>query len=85
MDRKRERIRWSILGISLGMLAAALSGCQVDVSGAIGAKAFYPDRVGKESYLGDPRRPMYEGSGYAERHTAGGESGFQGFRKLEGD
>ncbi|TSC61385.1 MAG: hypothetical protein G01um1014107_4 [Parcubacteria group bacterium Gr01-1014_107] len=68
------------------MIAATfMSGCQIDVSGGIGAKGFYPDRYGGSSYLGDPRRPMYEGSGYVERHTAGSQSDLQGFQKMGGD
>lgn len=79
-----RRLFFGILGIFLGAGAVILmSGCQIDVSGGIGAKAFYPDNAG-ESRLGDPRRPMYDGSGYVDRHTAGNQSEFQGFKKMGG-
>jgi len=52
-----------------------LTGCQIDVSGAVGTKMFYPDKIGgKDKDIGDPRRPMYEGSGFYERHAAGSQS-----------
>ncbi|MFM2357506.1 MAG: hypothetical protein RJA61_243 [Candidatus Parcubacteria bacterium] len=58
-------------------------GCQADVNLGLGGKFFYPDQVG-EKKLGDPRKPMFEGSGYTERQTAGGEVKSVGFQKFEG-
>ena len=65
--------------IFLGLSA----GCQIEVSGAAGSKLFYPDNLGDKK-VGDPRKPMFEGSGYTERHTSGGESNFSGFRGIKG-
>lgn len=56
--------------------AGSLVGCQVDVSAAAGYKAFYPDKAGgKDKDVGDPRKGMYDGSGFGESHTSGGSSG----------
>lgn len=63
---------YSVL-VFVALCLGGIFGCQLDVSGGVGAKALYPDNLG-EHKVGDPRRPMYEGSGYAERHTAGGET-----------
>ena len=67
-----------IFALAMGILAAALlCGCEISASTGGAAKTFYPDRYGTESYLGDPRRPMFEGSGYTEGNRAGHQSGFQ--------
>jgi len=64
-----------VLFIAAAISAAGLlSGCQMDVNGSFGTKLFYPDNAGKNK-VGDPRKPMYAGSGYGERSTAGYESG----------
>lgn len=81
--------RWRSLWFAVGMigtmiLIALTSGCQVDVSGGFSTKALYPDDIGTWP-IGDPRRGMYEGSGYGERHTAGSESGTPGFRGMGGE
>ncbi|MEX1027419.1 MAG: hypothetical protein WD049_05350 [Candidatus Paceibacterota bacterium] len=67
------------------IVTALLAGCgqQVDFSAGVGWKSLYPDDIGPHK-LTDPRRGMYEGSGYGERHTAGSEGGFRfGFRRME--
>lgn len=65
----------SALFVAVVVSAAGLvSGCQMDVNGSFGTKMFYPDYVGK-SKSGDPRKPMYAGSGFGERSAAGYESG----------
>jgi len=58
-------------------------GCQSDINLGLGGKFFYPDQVG-EKKMGDPRKPMYEGSGYTERETRGGEVAPVGFRGMKG-
>ncbi len=69
----------------LAVLVLICTGCEVSVSAATGGKLFYPNRVGKGD-LGDPRRGMYDGSGYSERAGAGSSSGkFDGLRHEGGD
>jgi hypothetical protein len=65
--------------------AVCSMGCQVDVSGSVGGKMYYPDKLGgKDKDVGDPRRPMYEGSGYVERHLAGGQSDYKSGEHFRG-
>lgn len=71
-------VRLAILVFVALCLGGAL-GCQIDASVGLGTKVLYPDNLG-EMKVGDPRRPMYEGSGYTERHTSGGETGFSAFK-----
>lgn len=73
MKRSEEKVFRNGSLIALGITAVLwLGGCQIDVSGGFGTKLFYPDSFGNKQ-LGDPRKPMYEGSGYTERRTTGGE------------
>lgn len=65
-----------LAGVSAATLL--LTGCQLDLNGSMGTKVFYPDDLG-QSKIGDPRKPMYSGSGFGERSTAGSDSGVQGF------
>lgn len=62
-----------------------LVGCQIDLTSHLGSKAFYPDSIG-DNKVGDPRRPMYEGSGYTEglELKTTGTPGFQGMRAISG-
>ena len=53
----------------VGALLAAV-GCQAGVVVSTDAKLFYPDKVGKHD-IGDPRKGMYDGSGFAEGQIAG--------------
>lgn len=74
------------LAICYGLVLFLFTGCQVDVSGSVGYKAFYPDKGGsKDKDIGDPRKGMYDGSGFGESHTSGGTSGTtEHFRGLKG-
>jgi hypothetical protein len=63
-----------VLFVAAVSATGLLTGCQMDVNGSLGTKMFYPDYVGKDK-SGDPRKPMYSGSGFGERSTAGYESG----------
>lgn len=69
----------AVMFVAVFILAiGSLYGCQVDVSGAVGCKAFYPNKGGSaDKDIGDPRKGMYDGSGYSESHTSGGSSGEQ--------
>ena len=67
------KVKFLSVLVFTALCLGGIFGCQLDVSGGVGAKALYPDNLG-EHKIGDPRRPMYEGSGYSERHTAGGET-----------
>jgi len=81
---RRKKVAWFAFVFFAALALGGLVGCQVDVSAGLGSKLFYPDSVGN-SKLGDPRKPMYDGSGYVERHTAGGQSDFKGFGKIGGE
>ena len=74
-------MRSKVLLVVAIAVVSYLVGCQLEVSGSAGTKVFYPDKLWGTK-LGDPRRPMYEGSGYGERNTAGSESGTRGFGGL---
>jgi hypothetical protein len=77
---------WFMASVLFGMLivlaVSCLTGCQVDVSGAVGGKVFYPDKTGKDKDLGDPRKGMYDGSGYVEKAST--QSDFKGFGGMKG-
>ncbi len=63
-------------------LTFGLGGCQIDVGGHVGTKLLYPEQIG-ETKLGDPRKPMYEGSGYTETTTTGGDVRTPGFKGMK--
>lgn len=79
---KAERLRFFCVLAFATICLGGSWGCQVDVSGAMGGKLFYPDSIGGKT-IGDPRRPMYEGN-YSERHASGGEFGGAGFQGMNG-
>ena len=82
---RKHATRVLVLFILMIVAALGAAGCQVDVSGAIGAKAFYPNKAGgKDKDVGDPRTGMYDGSGYGERHSAGSDGGTEHFKPLKG-
>lgn len=73
-------------GIILGLIYSAVlvmccAGCEVSVSATTGGKLFYPNKVGNGD-LGDPRRGMYDGSGYRESSGAGSSTGGDKFEGL---
>ena len=80
MNRKTKRL--AVL-VFVAMCLGMNTGCQVDLTGHVGSKAFYPDSIGNTK-IGDPRRPMYEGSGYGEgiEINTTGKPGFQGMRSV---
>lgn len=63
------------------LVICVMTGCQMDVGGHLGTKAFYPDTMGSKK-LGDPRRPMYEQPGYTETAKMGGEVKDPSFRGM---
>lgn len=67
----------------LFLCLGGIMGCQTDVTLGLGGKLFYPDQVG-EKKLGDPRKSMFEGSGYTESLKSGGEMKVVGFRGMKG-
>ena len=87
MNDQRMKPKTLVSLFFLAMLSVAitcLTGCQIDLTGGFSTKALYPDKIqGKE--WGDPRKPMYAGSGYTERAAAGRETGFTGFKPLPRD
>ena len=68
---ERQKKQWSnIVVLTMAILSVfALGGCQIQMSGAVGAKAFYPDAVGTAK-IGDPREGEYA-PGHAETNSAG--------------
>lgn len=66
---------------SLVFLLLTQTGCQADVTLGVSTKGFYPDNSGGKQ-VGDPRKPMYQGSGYVERQ--GGDD-YKGFPRMGSD
>jgi hypothetical protein len=70
-----------------GMLVAAVIiiasniGCQSDFSVGLSNKVFHPDNS-KGNPVGDPRKGMYDGSGYHEGVNAGDVKQNSGFRTI---
>jgi hypothetical protein len=70
------------------VILTCLTGCQWKTGGIISASLFYPDQIGQKK-VGDPRRPMYEASGYTESDNAGTDAavvkdGFRGMNQEGG-
>ena len=72
---RRSIVSMVVVSAVVSPLFLGLAGCQVDLSGSVGAKAFYPNKVGAQNDLGDPRKGAYDGSGYSEENSAGSVSG----------
>ncbi len=63
-------VRVVILGMILGLLLSVV-GCQVAASAGVGSNVYYPDSF-KGKALGDPRKPMFAGSGYTDNFGSHG-------------
>lgn len=76
-----------VLFVSVTLVASlgCLTGCEGNASVSVGGKAFYPNKgAGKNNDLGDPRKGMYDGSGFGESHSAGSQVGRGPFNGLQG-
>jgi hypothetical protein len=66
--------RWPfVITIAIIAILTGAAGCQLDVSGAIGGKVFYPNSAGSAK-VGDPRMGQYE-PGHTETNSAGQYTG----------
>ena len=79
LSMKKALLHYVIAVMFVAVCIAAIGaacGCQVDVSAGLGYKAFYPNKGGsKDKDIGDPRKGMYDGSGFGESHTSGSSNG----------
>lgn len=71
------QFRLAIGMIFILILLACSYGCNTRFAVSADNSVYYPDKW-KEG--GDPRKPMFAGSGYGESHSAGSKSGMGGMQ-----
>jgi hypothetical protein len=67
-------MRW-LLVTFLVCVVVCVVGCQFDISAGASSKAFYANNQNGKVHR-DPRKAMYKGSGYTEKFSSGGQTGF---------